>query len=91
MTSERKRRWLNFTGLALELVGVLILFRFGMPFRVPTGGAINLILDGRAPQAIALDRVYTIWGYVGLLLLVSGTLLQMWAVMLPGGRDREAR
>ena len=30
---------LNITGLALNLIGVLLLFRYGMPFRLPTGGA----------------------------------------------------
>ena len=71
-------------GLALSLVGVLILFRWGMPFRVPSAGAINLIAEQSDPKAIALDRIYTICGYVGLSLLILGTVLQMVAVLMPG-------
>jgi hypothetical protein len=84
MSADRKARWLNLTGLFLELVGVFILFRYGMPFHVPTHGTITLIIERRDLQAVALERRYELLGYVGLGLLVGGTLLQMWAVALSG-------
>jgi hypothetical protein len=89
MAADRKARWLNLAGLSLGLVGVLILFRYGMPFHVPTGGAEAIISSRRDLQAIALERRYEVLGYVGLALLVGGTLLQMWAVVLSGKNGRK--
>lgn len=56
-------RVLNLIGLALNLVGVLILFRYGMPFHVPTKGAVHLILEQTDDAEIELERRYEIYGY----------------------------
>jgi hypothetical protein len=76
-------RMFNLIGLALTLVGVLILFRWGMPFHVPTGGANFIITEQSDPKEIALERIYTIIGYVGLVALIAGTVLQMVATLMP--------
>jgi hypothetical protein len=81
--SDDYSRVFNLVGLALTLVGVLILFRWGMPFHVPTGGASHLILLQSDPKDIALERIYTIIGYVGLTALILGTVLQMVATLMP--------
>ena len=62
---------------------MLILFRWGMPFHVPTGGASSLILEQSDPKDIALERIYTVIGYVGLAALIVGTVLQMVATLMP--------
>jgi hypothetical protein len=81
--SDDYSRAFNLVGLALTLVGVLILFRWGMPFHVPTGGHDAIIASQSNPKDIALERIYTIIGYVGLALLILGTVLQMVAVLMP--------
>jgi hypothetical protein len=76
-------RVLNIVGLLATLAGVLILFRWGMPFRVASGGH-GVITDETAdPAAIELDRIYTICGWIGLGLLLLGTVLQVIAQLLP--------
>jgi hypothetical protein len=76
-------RKLTFWGLLLGLVGVLILFRYGMPFHVPTHG-LRYIHDSYTNSlGIALERRYTQLGYVGLGLLAAGTVLQMLALLPP--------
>jgi hypothetical protein len=70
-------RVLNLIGLTLNLAGVLILFRYGMPFHVPTKGAVHLILEQTDQAEIELERRYEIYGYIGLIFLVVGTILQM--------------
>ena len=72
-------RLLNLTGLTLNLLGVLILFRYGMPFHVPSGGAVHLVLQQTDQAEIELERRYTLYGYIGLILLILGTILQMVA------------
>jgi len=66
----------------IEPVGVLILFRWGMPFRVRSGGAGYLMLQQIDEKAIAAERRYTMIGYIGLALLVLGSVLQMVAVLV---------
>jgi hypothetical protein len=72
-------RALNLIGLFLNLVGILILFRYGMPFHVPTGGAVSLIAEEPDQAEIALERRYTVYGYIGLACLIVGTICQMVA------------
>jgi hypothetical protein len=75
---------LNLAGLALNLIGVLILFRYGMPFHVPSGGAVHLILEQTDQAEIELERRYKLFGYIGLALLIAGTILQMVATWHSG-------
>ena len=63
--SDDYARVLNVIGLALNLVGVLILFRWGMPFRVATGGAGFLKLEQKDEAAAALDKIYAVCGWAG--------------------------
>ena len=58
-------------------MGVIILFQYGMPFHVPTGGAVHLI-TGRVDAAEkALESRYEIFGYIGLIAIVVGTGMQI--------------
>lgn len=84
--SDDYSRVFNLVGLLLTLAGVLILFRWGMPFHVPTGGASAYIAEQLDAKEIALERIYTIIGYVGLALLILGTVLQIIAVLMPDKR-----
>jgi hypothetical protein len=70
-------------GLAFNLIGVLILFRWGMPFRVESHGAVVLGLNAMDTRGLALDRIYTICGWVGLVMLIIGTGLLIIAQLMP--------
>ncbi|MES2326114.1 MAG: hypothetical protein V4499_02120 [Pseudomonadota bacterium] len=73
---------LAIAGLISNLVGVLVLFRYGMPYRVETKGEGALLLEGTDEEAIAIEKVYRRLGYVGLCLVIIGTGLQSAAVVL---------
>jgi uncharacterized protein YjeT (DUF2065 family) len=68
---------LNIIGLVLNLVGVIILFRYGMPFHVPTGGAVHLIAEQVDAAEKALESRYEVFGYFGLVAIVVGTGMQI--------------
>lgn len=70
----------NTGGILLSLVGVLILFRYGMPFHVPTGGAIHLIIDQVDESEKSLERRYFIYGMFGLSLVIAGAIFQLVAI-----------
>jgi hypothetical protein len=80
-------RAFNLAGLAANLVGVFMLFRWGMPFHVPTGGKDYIYSSYNVPSDIALEHTYMAYGFVGLALLILGTVLQMAALFL---RDRKS-
>ncbi len=68
-------------GIALNLCGVLGLFYFGMPFKLPTGGAFLLGTEPSA-QALMLERLYGVLGTIALLLTIGGSALQGYAAWL---------
>ena len=61
-------------GLLLNLVGVVLLFLFGMPFRVATGGTLNIDV-----QVKRIDDLFSVLGWIGLLAILLGTLFQILA------------
>jgi hypothetical protein len=81
---KREDKWMtpavwNIVGLVCTLVGVLLLFRYGMPYRVRTGGDSFLLLEGKDEKAKLAERNYDILGWVGMALIVLGTLSQIKA------------
>jgi hypothetical protein len=81
--SDDYNRVLNIVGLAFNLIGILILFRWGMPFRMPTGGAIPYVAETIDAKEAAIEHIYSICGYVGLFLLILGTVFQIVATLMP--------
>lgn len=72
----------NTFGIVVSLVGVLILFRYGMPFHVPTGGKTGLDLGIIDESEKALEARYTVFGYLGLFLIALGAIAQVVAVWI---------
>jgi hypothetical protein len=68
---------LNIAGLILVLAGVLLLFRYGMPYETRRGGHSYLLLEEEDQNQIALERRYARLGWVGLVLVVAGTISQI--------------
>jgi hypothetical protein len=69
----------NIAGLVLVLVGVLLLFRYGMPYRVRTGGDQFIILEQKDQNDIEAEKLYGALGWIGLALVVCGTAFQVAA------------
>lgn len=81
MPSAEPAEW-NIFGLVLTLPGILLLFVFGMPFHVPRHGDEYLKLHRRNKRDPWIERLFIFLSSVGLLLIVSGTSLQIWASIL---------
>ena len=56
----------NIAGLVLMLIGVVLLFRYGMPYRVRTGGATNIIARAVDANEIKAEKFYARLGWIGL-------------------------
>ena len=74
---------LNAFGLLANLSGVLLLFRYGMPYRVSTGGSSIYVSSSTDPHELAMEQRYKRLGLLGLVLIVLGTIAQIAAVFLP--------
>jgi hypothetical protein len=75
-------KWLNVFGLALSLCGVFLLFLFGIPFRIATGGKALAIATSVVNQEVArTDLCYTVLGWTGLGCIVLGTAPQIIATV----------
>jgi hypothetical protein len=73
----------NIVGLVASLFGVILLFRYGMPYRVRSEGKTHRILSGPPDQEqIKADRRYERLGQLGLILIVLGTAAQIGALLL---------
>ena len=64
-------------GLLLSWIGVLLLFRYGMPYRVETKGASALLIEQTDHAAIAKERMYRRLGNLGLGAITIGVALQI--------------
>lgn len=70
---------LNTLGLILTIVGVLGLFRYGMPFHVPAGGQTIIGEPSDIDESeLRLERRYGRIAGFSLVLVVIGTGLQIW-------------
>jgi hypothetical protein len=74
--------WWSSGGLVVSLIGVLLLFRYGMPYRVRTGGSPMYVGSSSDPREATLERRYEILRWLGLLLVVLGTICQIVGVVL---------
>jgi hypothetical protein len=74
---------LNIAGLLMNLAGVILLFRYGMPYRVRTEGATYLITEAVDKREVTTERRYDLLGKLGLVLIVTGTAAQIAGALLP--------
>ena len=74
--------WWSTAGLVLSLIGVLLLFRYGMPYRVRTGGSSMYVSSSSNPREAMLERRYALVGFLGLFLVVLGTICQIVGAIL---------
>ena len=68
-------------GLILNLIGVLILFAFGMPYQLRAGGG-DMIHTNPTPEGIRRERRNQRLGYAGLTLIIAGTSVLILAYFI---------
>ena len=68
---------LNTLGLILDIIGVIILFKFGLPADVSKEGHIGMAFQGTNTDDIKKYKKFDIWSRIGLGLLILGFLLQI--------------
>jgi len=64
-------------GLLGNLLGVILLFRYGMPYRIPTPHGSPITTGEADPAERGLDARHRALGFVGLVLIIVGTAFQV--------------
>jgi hypothetical protein len=72
----------NAAGQIMALVGVVILFRYGMPFRVNAGGG-DMVTTNPTEANIRQDKLHWWLGLFGLALVLIGGAIQVVLNFLP--------
>lgn len=67
----------NSVGLVMDVVGVLLLFKFGLPEDVRRNGEGYLILEETDQSEIAKAKRYDFWARIALGLVVLGFVAQL--------------
>lgn len=73
---------LTAIGLALDLGGALLLWKYGLPESLSRDGAIHLICKQRDEAEVAKARLYDRWATAALCLITTGFALQLLATFL---------
>jgi hypothetical protein len=70
-------------GLVANLAGVILLFRYGMPYRVRgSSDRINFTTSNVNAEALASEQSDDAFSWLGLVLIVIATILQMIGTLL---------
>ena len=70
---------LTIVGLVMNLIGVILLFRYGMPYRVSQLNEGSTFDDPPTPRDTQLNRRHKRFGWTGLIAIIIGTFLQVAA------------
>lgn len=73
---------LNTIGILIALIGVITLFRYGMPFKIKTGGVTYIITDAIDEDEKRLEARYAVYGYLALAAVIAGTAMQIASIWI---------
>jgi hypothetical protein len=73
---------LDTAGILLTTAGALLLFAYGLPFKVRTGGQSFRVLTGIDEGALASEKRADRIGWLAAVMLVVGALIQIVAIWL---------
>ncbi len=68
---------INCVGLIIDIIGSLLLLKFGLPNRIDPGGHIHLIAEQVDKNEIRKAKVYKKWSSFSILLLILGFIMQL--------------
>jgi formate hydrogenlyase subunit 3/multisubunit Na+/H+ antiporter MnhD subunit len=70
---------INSIGLVFDIIGVLLLFKFGLPSEISKTGSIGLSLEGTDYEEVKKWKKYNFWSKIGLLFILIGFVFQLYS------------
>jgi hypothetical protein len=68
---------INSFGLVLDIIGVCLVWKFGLPAEISRAGAMNLIAEQSDDPQIEQGKMYDRWSKIGLSCLLMGFVFQL--------------
>lgn len=68
---------INSLGLILDIIGVVVLFKFGLPSNITKEGTVFLAVQKSDEKEKKKYKKYEFWSRFGLLLLIIGFVMQI--------------
>jgi hypothetical protein len=70
---------INSIGLVFDIIGVLLLFKYGLPSEISSTGSIGLSLQGTDRNEIKKWKTYFLWSKIGLSFILIGFAFQLFS------------
>ena len=70
---------INTIGLIIDIIGIILLFKFGLPSEVSKTGDVLLLLEETNESEKRKWIRYNTWSKIGLGLIIIGFLFQIWS------------
>jgi hypothetical protein len=68
---------INTIGLVFDLIGVLLLFKYGLPSDISKEGVTTLSIGTVNNEEVNKWKKYSLWSKIGLVLISIGFILQI--------------
>jgi len=78
------QNWLNVIGLIFDLIGVILLFIYGLPAQIDRSGTTHLVTGHIDKEEVAKGKFYDKMGKLGLVCVIVGFLFQLVANLTAG-------
>ncbi|MFS8159415.1 MAG: hypothetical protein ACMG6E_04220 [Candidatus Roizmanbacteria bacterium] len=75
----------NSFGLIFDIVGVILLWKFGLPESIDRNGQIHLILEQTDISEDAKAKKYDFYSKIAIAFLIAGFILQLASNFIPLG------
>jgi hypothetical protein len=70
-------KWLGPTGLILDIIGAIFIYKYGLPEEVSRTGSTNIVFTKVDTKEIEKGKRFDKWSKIGFYLLIVGFLFQL--------------
>jgi hypothetical protein len=74
---------INSIGLAFDIIGVLLLFKYGLPSEISKTGSVGMTFQQTDHEQIRKWKIYNRWSWAGLGFIITGFALQLVSNFIP--------
>jgi hypothetical protein len=68
---------INSIGLIFDIIGVILLFKYGLPSEISKDGSIGLSLQDTDDNDVKKWKTYNLWSKIGLSFILIGFAFQL--------------
>ena len=70
---------INSIGLIFDIIGVVLLFKYGLPSEISSTGSTGLSIEGTDENEVNKWKTYSLWSKIGLSFILIGFAFQLFS------------